>query len=229
MLRRFAGAKRPRTLFLAAWLVLGAMLLLLKTRVWLRGPSPRRPRVELPNGAREAYEPETVALDDSGKNYRWIVGRTVVKQSELTQVGERIARRKGRFTPMLESPPEMPCTRRLLVAVITVAERQRRRDLIRAAFAASGVSSNVTLLFVLGRPPTPQRRATLDDERALHSDIHVLDAAENMDEGKTLEFFRSLNALPLHCFYFKQDDDTFVHYANLLARARSLNACPLFS
>jgi len=97
--------------------------------------------------------------------------------------------------------------------------------MIRLVFDAfdKNATDEMSLKFVIGKPRSQKLLSRLLRENQTCGDLHLLDIHENMDHGKTLEFFRSTNHLPLHYFYVKQDDDTFVHYANLFKRVSGMN------
>ncbi|CAO1616743.1 unnamed protein product [Sympodiomycopsis kandeliae] len=86
----------------------------------------------------------------------------------------------------------------VFVGVMTTDARSERRSIIRATYAThtrpvdpiTGLeTSNVQLKFVMGRPRKAfERRVALEME--MYNDIVVLDTKENMNGGKTHEFFK---------------------------------------
>jgi hypothetical protein len=130
----------------------------------------------------------------------------------------------------------------VFLGIFTVASNAKRRSLIRqsllgfcgATTAAShrlSCPADVTWAFVMGQPSSPQDVSALATEQAQHNDLLILSCQENMNEGKTLFFFRqvSIKYAPHHV-YVKVDDDTFVNLPDLVSTIRDLrpHAKPLY-
>jgi len=109
--------------------------------------------------------------------------------------------------PTLDSKP-------LFVAVFTVAKNSRRRALVRASLKAFGLANQVSTYFVMGKTQANDLAA----EQQQYGDLMILTCEENMNEGKTLHFFREASELyPPHQFYLKVDDDTYLHLPDALS------------
>jgi hypothetical protein len=107
-----------------------------------------------------------------------------------------------------------PARRVLFIGVFTVAGHVRRRELIRASYRAFA-HPDATLVFVVGRTNE------LAEEQARHQDLLLLPCEENMNEGKTLHFFREAGRrYPRHLFYLKADDDTYLNVPDVVATIR---------
>ena len=109
--------------------------------------------------------------------------------------------------PTLDSKP-------LFVAVFTVAKNSRRRALVRASLKAFGLANQVSTYFVMGKTQANDLAA----EQQQYGDLMILTCEENMNEGKTLHFFREASeTYPPHQFYLKVDDDTYLHLPDALS------------
>ncbi|KAH6564781.1 hypothetical protein BASA60_010164 [Batrachochytrium salamandrivorans] len=76
----------------------------------------------------------------------------------------------------------------ILVGIFTTADRLQRRALIRETYARLK-PANIDLVFIFGRPKTPQYSTMLELEAAVHNDTIMVDCDENMDDGKTYAYF----------------------------------------
>lgn len=81
----------------------------------------------------------------------------------------------------------------VFLAIFTYDKGKSRRDLIRQSYNVHARSrtpgtEGVRLRFLMGRPRAELSRA-VEKEQAEHNDIVILDIQENMNEGKTHEYF----------------------------------------
>ena len=110
----------------------------------------------------------------------------------------------------------------LILGIMTTADRIERRNLIRELqLPACGQQSDgreIVCRFIIGAQTDAEYVRVLEREHALYGDIVVLDEPENMNNGKTVNFFRwAARAYPTASFVAKQDDDTFAIPANLVS------------
>ena len=90
----------------------------------------------------------------------------------------------------------------------------------------------IDIHFILGRPEPEDTGIPLllEWEAAHFGDIHILDMEENMNDGKSYEFFADLGRRYPHerqeerkwDYAMKVDDDTFVNLPRLLERLRTI-------
>jgi hypothetical protein len=91
----------------------------------------------------------------------------------------------------------------------------------------------VTVRFVLGRPREIERNMSLilQWEEETFGDIHMIEMEENMNDGKSFEYFASLadmypDNLPITHrpwdYAMKLDDDSFLNIPQLLEKLRPL-------
>lgn len=78
----------------------------------------------------------------------------------------------------------------VFVGVFSIDATYERRQLIRSTYARhTSPGANVVVKFILGRPrESHSRRVALEME--MYNDIVILDLKENMNRGKTFEFFK---------------------------------------
>jgi len=78
--------------------------------------------------------------------------------------------------------------------------------------------------FVICHPASAELDPVLASEMALKNDIFLIDCVENMDDGKTPVYFKSVRAaFPNYHFYSKTDLDSYNLYFNV---AYALDAAP---
>lgn len=120
-------------------------------------------------------------------------------------------------------------TKTLLLAFFATAKEFERRSLIRSIVADRYDTDKVDVMFAIGQPETVQEKAIVELERRAYGDIFNVTMHENMNEGKTLRFFKDLlirersGELPKYQFVMKADTDSFVHMENLITRLRKLS------
>lgn len=117
------------------------------------------------------------------------------------------------------SPCDSCLQRKLLMIVVMSAAGMKftkRRFMMRHMYRTINIVHAVDYWFVMGRPSVDDvKRISL--EQAVHGDLMVLDMKENMNEGKTFAFFKSVADMAavrggrIYDFVAKGDDDTFVH------------------
>ncbi|KZO96783.1 glycosyltransferase family 31 protein [Calocera viscosa TUFC12733] len=117
----------------------------------------------------------------------------------------------------------------LLIAVFSTAKSWEKRDLIRVLGRqglGEDMEKEVQFRFVVGRTGDKQWEDRLRLEMDRYGDILQLDFPENMDDGKTYQFFRWVGERPegeRPRFAMKTDDDTFLVLPNLLNAISSLD------
>ncbi|CAM0951478.1 unnamed protein product [Alopecurus aequalis] len=116
---------------------------------------------------------------------------------------------------------------RLLVGVLTMPKRYERRDIVRLAYAlqpAVPAYAQVDVRFVFCGVDDPVDRVLVALEAARHGDILVLNCTENMNDGKTHEYFSSVPrtfAETPYDYVMKTDDDTYLRVAAMAEELRS--------
>lgn len=89
----------------------------------------------------------------------------------------------------------------------------------------------VTLRFIIcqSQSPSVSFDPILGAETQLHNDIVLLDCTENMDEGKSLQFFQVVRqAFPSFHFYAKTDLDSYNLYFNVAYALDKAPKCGLY-
>ena len=127
-----------------------------------------------------------------------------------------------------EHPDVVHIDRRVLVGVFSTAAHLEQRAIIRAVFRSFNVPrSSISYKFVLGRSHNQNLSEIVRVENNAYSDILLLPCSENMNNGKTYEFFvhiaRHLRGRD-YDFVLKLDDDAFLHPDNYLRAVQRLPA-----
>lgn len=74
----------------------------------------------------------------------------------------------------------------------------------------------ICVRFIICQPHSLPLDPGLWDEMQGYQDIHVVDCTENMDEGKSFEYFATIqDAFPRFQFYCKTDIDSYILFHNL--------------
>jgi hypothetical protein len=107
------------------------------------------------------------------------------------------------FTKHRRPLPLACSSARVFFGIFSVAAHRHIRDTYRKALGCEP-HGEFTLRFILGRSSE-----ALDEEEMSLGDIEFLDCAENLNRGKTFEYFTHVyHAYPCHAFYVKADEDT---------------------
>lgn len=127
--------------------------------------------------------------------------------------------------------------RKILISKFTAWYNFDRRLILREIYRRFTRSLNpvdkVDIRFILGRPSltrTPADRI-IELEQETYNDLLILDVLENMNEGKSYEYFAALGKMQpdtlgemerSYDYAMKLDDDSFLHLPNLLEKLRPL-------
>jgi len=107
----------------------------------------------------------------------------------------------------------------ILYGIFTTAGKVAQRQVFRELMVPH---SNVTVKFVIGTPGSDEDFLRMAVEQATFGDIMVLDCVENMNEGKTYTYFKTVS--PCFSNYIKADDDTAVNLERLYAFLNRLDS-----
>ncbi|KAL6647331.1 hypothetical protein ACP70R_014768 [Stipagrostis hirtigluma subsp. patula] len=124
-------------------------------------------------------------------------------------------------TPSSSDPAAKPAVDlRVLLGVLTRAEMYERRALLRLAYSLQPPPSRavVDVRFVVCRLDTEEDAVLVALEAIAHGDVVVLNCTENMDGGKTYEYFSAVPRLfagDPYDYVGKADDDTYYRLAAL--------------
>ncbi|XP_047045707.1 beta-1,3-galactosyltransferase pvg3-like [Lolium rigidum] len=122
------------------------------------------------------------------------------------------------------SPDEHPGAR-VLIGIQTMPAKYERRNLIRTVYALQvrenpSLAAAVDVRFVLCNVTSPVDAVLVSLEAIRYNDILLLNCAENMDGGKTYDFFSTVaRAFPngTYDYVMKADDDTYLRLPALTA------------
>ena len=128
-------------------------------------------------------------------------------------------------------------SRNILISKVTSWYNFDRRLILREIYQRFADSldpmDKVDIRFILGRPSltgSPADRI-LEMEQETYGDILMLDVLENMNDGKSYEYFATLGRMypetlsereRPYDYAMKLDDDSFLHISNLLKKLRPL-------
>jgi Galactosyltransferase len=115
-----------------------------------------------------------------------------------------------------------PSTNLILVGVFSIASRFHRRSLIRISYLKFK-PAQVTFKFVIGKPKDYAELALVRLENEMYNDILILPIEENMNRGKTFDYFSKIvQGSSKFVFIMKADDDIYINFPQLLFQFRSL-------
>ncbi|XP_048530306.1 uncharacterized protein LOC125509380 [Triticum urartu] len=115
---------------------------------------------------------------------------------------------------------------RLLVGVLTTPKRRERRDIVRLAYALQPpvpAYARVDVRFVFCGVDDPVDRMLVALEAARHGDVLLLNCTENMNDGKTHQYFSSVPRVfagAPYDYVMKTDDDTYLRVAAMAEELR---------
>ncbi|TPX35289.1 hypothetical protein SmJEL517_g02353 [Synchytrium microbalum] len=114
----------------------------------------------------------------------------------------------------LAPPPRInpAASKVLLLGIFSTAEKFGRRQVIRSTYLQHR-TSRIDAIFVIGKPKNDVMGAYVALENQLYSDILVLNITENMNEGKTYEYFAAVGRDfedDEYLYVAKADDDSFI-------------------
>ncbi|CAG8665697.1 135_t:CDS:2, partial [Racocetra fulgida] len=116
-------------------------------------------------------------------------------------------------------PPGVDQNLTIFIGILTIYEKIEIRECLRKLYAHNndalarylGVKkSPVTIRFVLGLP-MDDYIDKLEEESKMYGDIVILNITENMNKGKTFEYFNWFAKHREDNYMVKLDDDTFIH------------------
>ena len=115
--------------------------------------------------------------------------------------------------PIIDNTPlnSLICKTKKLVlyGVFSTVQRYESRMILRSKIHCNLNSENHSTVFVIGRPEQIDDYKQLMSESFIYHDIFVLNCIENMNDGKSFQFFKqAVSELPCFRFYAKIDDDT---------------------
>lgn len=106
-------------------------------------------------------------------------------------------------------------TRLVLIGVFCRAQDVAARTIIRRTSARLAPPA-VTIRFVVCKPLHSPPDVLLWAEMQREHDLFLMDCVENMDEGKSIHFFKHVRRqFPAFSYYAKADTDSYVLYHNL--------------
>ncbi|KQK05014.1 beta-1,3-galactosyltransferase pvg3 [Brachypodium distachyon] len=125
-------------------------------------------------------------------------------------------------TDAATSPPPV----RVLIGIQTTPSKYERRNLLRTVYSLQirehpHLAAAIDIRFVLCNVTSATDSTLVSLESLLNRDVLLLDCAENMDGGKTYDFFsavaRNPPSTPPPDYVMKADDDTYLRLPALLA------------
>lgn len=136
--------------------------------------------------------------------------------------------------PNLGKPVSWQCSKsstmynsstKVFVGIFTTKENARRREIIRSTYLQHK-PDNIYYKFIIGSTLSKELREEMDQ----HHDILPLDIEENMNQGKTLEYYRLLTDVfkgSRMDFILKADDDAYLQleriYDDLSLTSRNMS------
>ncbi|KAF3334749.1 beta-1,3-galactosyltransferase pvg3-like protein [Carex littledalei] len=123
---------------------------------------------------------------------------------------------------------------RILVGVLTTADSYERRQLIRLAYSQQRGTyhhEEVDVRFVFCSLSKEEQHIIVALEIMQYNDIIILNCTENMNKGKTYDYFSSVPTLfrdHPHDYVMKCDDDTYLRLGNLVESLRNKSRVDVF-
>lgn len=102
----------------------------------------------------------------------------------------------------------------IFIGIMSCAKEYKRRSLLRALYSPFTLkNSDVKVNFILGLDPDELVNGIIREEAKAYGDLFILEAQENMNQGKTYQFFRQFyERSPVkYAFVMKADTDTYLH------------------
>lgn len=131
--------------------------------------------------------------------------------------------------PSFVGPVSVKPDFRVLISVFTTAKTFERRNFLRLVYSkslwpANNVTDYVDLRFVMCNVKNEEHVAMVALEMMHYGDIIILDCTENLNDGKTYNFFSNLPDIFGHDqpydYVMKTDDDTYLRLNALLESLR---------
>lgn len=118
---------------------------------------------------------------------------------------------------------------RILIAVFTTSKPDKfiRRNLIRNTYLKYK-PLHFDFKFVIGKTQVEEDESLIAFESSLYHDILHLNVIENMDDGKTIDFFTTIAAGKRYRLVMKTDDDVFLHLPNLATEFKRLPSSEVY-
>ncbi|EPS72892.1 hypothetical protein M569_01868, partial [Genlisea aurea] len=122
-------------------------------------------------------------------------------------------------------------TMRIFIGILTTADRYEFRNLLRTVYGTqSPIGAHVDVRYIICNFTGNRHKLVMVGlERRKYNDIIILDCVENMDQGKTYDYFSSLpprlltsNSMiyPPYHFVAKADDDSYIRLQSLAGALR---------
>jgi len=106
----------------------------------------------------------------------------------------------------------------VLYGIFSVASEFEKRKIVRSKKSCHMNNEFHSTVFVIGAPDNVQDHKHLISESLIYNDIFVLNCKENMNDGKSFQYFRqAVSEMPCFRFYAKIDDDTAFRAAEISA------------
>jgi hypothetical protein len=104
--------------------------------------------------------------------------------------------------------PEPVKQKLAIIGILTTPQKFQQRSVIRGTYLRHK-PDEIDVKFVMCTPPK-QDEDSIRKEAAITDDIIIMDCEENMDNGKSMDWFTFASKFK-HKFIFKGDDDVVIH------------------
>ncbi|CAG8450267.1 5785_t:CDS:2 [Acaulospora morrowiae] len=120
----------------------------------------------------------------------------------------------------IKHPPGVDQNLTIFIGIFTVYEKIEIRNCLREVYTHNNVAlarylgvkkSPVTIRFILGLPKDEHNKDKMEEESKMYGDIVILNITENVDDGKTFEYFKWFAKHREDNYFVKLDDDAFIH------------------